>query len=41
MDFKRISSALILFPIVACVLIFGNKYLVDVVVSVIAIMSLH
>ena len=41
MDFKRFSSALILFPLVACILIFGNKYLVDIVVSIIAIMSLH
>ena len=41
MDFKRIASALIGFPLVAVVLIFGNKYLVDIVISIIAIMSLH
>ncbi len=41
MDFKRISSALIGFPLVAIVLIWGNKYLVDIAVSIIAIMSLH
>ena len=41
MDFKRVFSALILFPIVAIILIFGNKYLVDICVSIIAIMSLY
>ena len=41
MDIKRVSSALIGFPIVACILIFGNKYLVDICVSIIAMMSLH
>ncbi len=41
MDFKRISSALIGFPLVAIILIWGNKYLVDIAVSIIAIMSLH
>lgn len=41
MDLKRISSALIGFPLVAIILIFGNKYLVDICVSIIAIMSLH
>ena len=41
MDLKRISSALIGFPLVAIILIFGNKYLVDICISIIAIMSLH
>lgn len=41
MDFKRIASALIGFPLVAMILVFGNKYLVDIAVSVIAILSLH
>ena len=41
MDLKRISSALIGFPLVAIILIFGNKYLVDIGISIIAIMSLH
>ena len=41
MGLKRVVSALILFPLVASILIFGNKYLVDIVVSIIAIMSLH
>ena len=41
MDLKRVSSALIGFPIVAAILIFGNKYLVDITISIIAILSLH
>ena len=41
MDLKRVTSALILFPIVAIILIFGNKYLVDVAICAIAILSLH
>ena len=41
MDIKRITSALIGFPLVAIILIFGNKYLVDIAISVIAIMGLH
>ena len=41
MGLKRVVSALILFPLVAIILIYGNKYLVDICVSIIAIMSLH
>lgn len=41
MDLKRVLSGIILFPILAIILIFGNKYLVDVFISIIAIMSLH
>ena len=41
MDIKRITSSLLGFPVVAAILIYGNKYLVDVCVSIIAIMSLH
>lgn len=41
MDKKRWISGLILFPIVAIILIWGNKYVVDIFVSIIAIMSLH
>ncbi len=37
----RIVSGLILFPLVAIVLIWGNKYLVDILISLIAILSLH
>ena len=41
MNLKRILSALVLFPIVAIILIFGDKYLVDIAVSLIAILTLH
>ena len=41
MELKRYSSALIGFPLVALILIYGNKYLVDISVAIIAIMSLH
>lgn len=41
MDIKRVISGLIGFPVVACILIFGNIYIIDVFISVIAIMSLH
>lgn len=41
MEIKRVISALIGFPLVAIILIFGNKYLVDVTISIIAIMSLY
>ncbi len=41
MSIKRILSGIVLFPIFALILIFGNKYLVDVFISIVAIMSLH
>lgn len=41
MSIKRFLSGIILFPIFAIVLIFGNKYLVDIFISIVAIMSLH
>lgn len=41
MELKRLPIIIIGFPIVALVLIFGNKYLVDVCISIIAIMTLY
>ena len=41
MDFKRISSALLGFPVVALILVLGNKYVVDVAFTIIAIMSMY
>ena len=41
MNFKRIISGLILFPLVAILLIFGNTYVVDVTIAVVAILSLY
>jgi len=41
MELKRLPIIIIGLPIVALVLIFGNKYLVDIVVSVVAIMTVY
>ncbi len=41
MNVKRVVSGLTLFPLVVILLVLGNKYVVDVAISIIAIMSLH
>lgn len=41
MDIKRLTSALIGFPLVVIILVFGNKYIVDVTFAIVAIISLH
>ena len=41
MNFKRVASALIGFPIVALVLIYANNIIIDVIFSIIALISLH
>ena len=41
MNVKRILTALIGFPIVVCVLVFGNKYVLDVILAVIALISMN
>lgn len=41
MDIKRVTSALLGFPVVALILISGNKYLVDIAVSIFAMIGLH
>lgn len=41
MNIKRILSGVILFPVLAILLVFGNKYLIDVFISIVAIMSIH
>lgn len=41
MELKRLPIIIIGLPIVALVLIFGNKYLVDIAISIIAIMALY
>lgn len=41
MNYKRILSSVILFPIMAAIFIFGNTYLVDILLSGITIMSLY
>lgn len=41
MNIKRIISGIILFPLLAILLVFGNKYLIDIFISIVAIMSIH
>ncbi len=41
MNVKRITTSLIGFPLVAIVLTLGNKYIVDIAFSIIAMLSLH
>lgn len=41
MNMKRVATGVIGFPIVACVLIFGNKYVIDVLFAIVAAFALH
>ena len=41
MSLKRVCSALIGFPIVAVILIWGNKYVVDIAFGIIAILGIY
>ncbi len=41
MNMKRIATGLIGFPIVACILIYGNKYIIDVFFAIVAALGLH
>jgi len=41
MDIKRVSSALLGLPMVIIVLLFGNKYIIDVAMTIVAIISLQ
>ena len=41
MNYKRVLSGVILFPIMAIIFIFGNTYFVDTLISIIAIMGLY
>ena len=40
-NLKRVSSALIGFPLVALIVIIGNKYMISVGLAIIAILSMH
>ena len=40
MDIKRITSALLGFPLVLLILLIGNKYIVDISLSIIAILAM-
>lgn len=41
MGIKKLLSGIVLFPIFAIVMVFGNKYVIDIAISIIAIMCLH
>ena len=41
MNIKRLLSGIILFPIFAILMVFGDTYLIDLVISIVAIMCLH
>ncbi len=41
MNMKRIITALIGFPVVACILIFGNKYVIDVLFAITAACAIY
>ena len=41
MDIKRITSALLGFPLVLIILIFGNNYIVDICLAGIAMLSMQ
>lgn len=41
MDIKRLTSALLGFPLVVLVLIIGNKYIVDIALSIIAMIGMN
>lgn len=41
MDIKRVTSALLGFPLVVVVLTFGNKYVVDIFLAIIALLSMQ
>lgn len=41
MDIKRITSAVLGLPMVIIVLLFGNKYVIDVALAIVAIIALH
>ena len=41
MDLKRVTSALLGFPLVLLVLVLGNKYVVDIALSIVAILSMY
>lgn len=41
MKMKRILTGVIGLPIVALILAFGNKYIIDVVFAIVALISIH
>lgn len=41
MDLKRVTSALLGFPLVIAVILLGNKYVIDMVLAIVALISLN
>lgn len=41
MDIKRVLTAVIGFPLVMITLIFGNKYIIDVIIAIMGIIAMH
>jgi len=41
MDIKRVTSALLGLPLVMIIILLGNKYVIDIALSIVAIISLH
>ena len=41
MNLKRIISGLIGFPIVVLIFLLGNKYVIDIAVTILAVISVH
>ena len=41
MDIKRVTSILLGFPLVVIILTFGNKYIVDICLAVIAMLAMQ
>ena len=41
MDIKRLTSALLGFPLVVLILTFGNKYVVDIFLMIVAMLGIQ
>ena len=41
MDIKRLTSALLGFPLVVLILTFGNKYVVDIFLMIVAMLGMQ
>ena len=41
MDIKRVLTGLIGFPVIVLIFVFGNKYIIDCLIALVAILSIH
>ena len=41
MNTKRLLTALVGFPVVACIFVFGNKYVIDVLFAIVSAFALY